>query len=140
MPKNKTSLAIRPELQAELDLRDDNFSGAVDVCLSRYFGLLARGRRELAALLTTAEVALILDTLNGTWASDEHSAAFIPAEVSDAIRLNRLDEKWNVDGPALLEKMSAMNHWLLTALIDAAERWWGRVGDGEDAQPEDALK
>ena len=140
-PKNKTSLAISAELQAELDKRDDNFSGSVDRCLSRYFGLLARGRRELAAILSDNEVALILDTLNGTLMSDEHSAAFIPAEVSDAIRLNHLDEKWEVDGKALMIKLSGLNHWLLTALADASERWWIRVGEGENKlSPGEALK
>ncbi len=139
-PKIKTSIAIHPDLQSQLDMRDDNLSGSIAKCLSRYFGLLARSRRELAAQLSEAELSLILDALNGTGFMDEHSAGFIPHEIADSIRLNETDEKWGVDGDALLKKLGALDHTDLTALADAAERWWRRVGNGENPETGGALK
>jgi len=89
--------------------------------LRRYRNLLARG---LAAIdLTRNEACLICDALNGT-AIFEQEYMFIGAEVQDSIRLNHTDEKWSVDGPAIVRKLTAASPVTLCAIADAAERFW----------------
>lgn len=93
----------------------------VDVHLRRYRNLLARALRDIT--FTRGEACLICDALNGT-AIFEQEYMFIAAEIEDSIRLNGTDEKWSVDGPALLGKLSKASATTLCAIADAAERFW----------------
>lgn len=89
--------------------------------LGRYYALLAR---EMATLqFGEGEAYLICDALNGT-ILDETSIRLIWAEVEDAIRLDGLDHKWNVDGGALVEKLKSLCPGQAVALVDAVERAW----------------
>jgi len=49
---------------------------------------------------------------------------FLPAEIADAIRLNKLDEKWGVDSEALQAKIRALTPTGLAALTVATARFW----------------
>lgn len=54
--------------------------------------------------LTQEEEMAVLDaTLS--WHITPETAQYLWAEVEDAIRLEGLDRKWGVDGPALVEKL-----------------------------------
>lgn len=77
----------------------------------------------LGVQLTTAEACLVCDALNGTW-MDVGSADTLWAEVADGIRLNGLDQKWGVDGEALIAKLKGLDRLTCLALVDAAERFW----------------
>jgi hypothetical protein len=100
-----------------------------------YRQLLAIGLRE--ADWTQEEASLICDALNGTYLLDvgfvcdkpgeesgPHSWRWWPANVEDAIRLERLDAKWGVDKQALLGKIKRLSALGLAAVADAAERFW----------------
>lgn len=98
--------------------------------LSRLYDLYRHALREVP--LTTGEACLICDVLNGTL-MDASSAAALWAEVADGVRLDRLDEKWGVDGDALIARLKGLDRLTCLALVDAAERFW--AGDlSEDAR------
>lgn len=120
--RRQSPVQFRPGfLAAPLDARGDNRNQTADRDLARYYALLDR---ELATLnLTPDEALAVLDALNGTWL-DEHAIPLLWADIEDAIRLDALDEKWSLDGPALLAKLKRLTFGQAFALADAAERWW----------------
>jgi hypothetical protein len=87
--------------------------------LDRYYTLLARS----LPTFTEAEASLLMDALNGTIAMPQ-TAHLLWAEIDDAIRLDRLDEKWGVDGQALHERLRALTPFQAMAILDAKERYW----------------
>ena len=108
------------------DARSMSLQAAHD--LERYYELL---RAELATLaLTEAQASLICDALNGT-ATLDGIERWLRAEVEDAIRLNNLDQKWSVDGAGLVMLLRDCTPGQRLAIVDAAERFWARAGNGK---------
>lgn len=140
MPVKKLSVSIQPGIMAEVEKRVEfeNVSGALNRSLDRYFALLARSLAEWRSQLSAAELALILDATNGTFA-DTFSLSHLWAEIADAVSLDGLDRKWEVDGAALVAKIQASGMIGQAALIDASERWWRRVSNGEQPPYGDML-
>lgn len=95
--------------------------------LRRYRDIL---QRVLAALdLSIDEACCICDVLNGSgdfalYDPETDHWPFVRAEIEDGIRLNKTDEKWDVDGAALLQKLRGCEPVELLAIADAAERFW----------------
>lgn len=89
--------------------------------LNRLYALYADAIREVK--LSTSEAYLICDMLNGAMI-DECSAKMLWAEADDAIALENLDEKWEVDAPALVAKLRGLSTIQCMALVDASERFW----------------
>lgn len=139
MPTVKLSITLQDSLMPELDARGETRSEILSRDLLRYYEALRDARRRLRDQLSDGEVGLILDALNGCWLQDAHTVGLIWAEAEDAIRLNRADQKWSVDGPDLVRKLRAMSYAELCALTDAAERWWHRVSDDQGPAISQAL-
>lgn len=94
--------------------------------LERYYALLAAELRTVS--LTAAEAHLLADALNGTlW--EPHTMRLLWAGVDDAIRLDGLAKKWQVDSGALVAKLRALTPGQTVAVIDAVERAWQADGD-----------
>ena len=105
-------------------------------CLqTRYLAVLAYERRELRPKFSPAECGLILDACNGVAFFDSFSVRLFPEGVRDAIEMEELDAKWQVDGPALLAKLDATTFSQRMAFVDAVQRWWNRTTEpGEPPQ------
>lgn len=97
--------------------------------LARLYDLYKLALREVP--LTVGEACLICDVLNGTM-MDASSSTMLWAEVEDGIRLDRLDEKWGVDGDALVAKLKGLDRLTCLALVDAAERFWVAAPSSEE--------
>lgn len=125
------------EVEAELSKRAEEQSlGLVAKRdLGRYYDLLRRERATLT--LSAAEAMLICDVCNGT-IFNEHSVAFLWAEVADGIRLNGADEKWQVDGAPLVAKLRVLTPGQAYALADGVEQFW--TDDYRPMEPYDALR
>lgn len=67
--------------------------------------------------LSAAEGLLIADALSGT-ACLPHDASLLWSDVQDAIELDRLDEEWDVDGPALVAKLRAASELESRVLLE----------------------
>jgi hypothetical protein len=132
MPEAPVSVRVsglEPHLTARVG-PDAPTSGLIRRDLERYYAVLADSLREVN--LTQAEASLVVDAMNGTL-MEPHSYRLLWASVSEAIHDEGLDEKWDVDGPALVEKLRALSPGATLALVDACERYWQRVSRGETA-------
>lgn len=143
MPVQKFSISLMDNTMKEISKRyhvEGERSMAINRSLDRYFDLLTRTRRELRQLLNDKEMGLILDALNGTAFFDTFGIYLVHHEIADAISMDRLDEKWEIDGKALVDKMTAMNDAQRLTLVDAVQVWWDRVANGEQPEYSEALK
>lgn len=126
MPVIKQTISLPEPVAASLKLRDGQLSGAVSRAVMRYLSILAYERRELRQQFSAAECGLILDACNGIAFMDSFSVRLFPAGVRDAIEMDGLDRKWQVDGQTLLVKLDATTFPQRMALVDAVQRWWNR--------------
>lgn len=131
MPVAKISISLSPEITAELVKRADTGerSGRIDEDLSRYYEALARSRKALRTQLSAGEVAAIVDICNGTL-HQSSTLHWLHASMLDALD-DGIAQKWEIDGEELVEKLRSLSYFETAALVDAAERYWQRVGKGE---------
>ncbi|MFP4615580.1 MAG: hypothetical protein ACLFRB_06860 [Thiohalorhabdus sp.] len=125
----KASVYIGDELETALEERhgaSDSVSGLINKMVDRYREVC---RRE-APPLTPQAWCLLFDVLNGVWLQPASMGVRgIPMEVEDGIAMNGLAEKWGVDGEALKTRLAEADFAELTAIADAAERFWARHRD-----------
>lgn len=120
MATKTVSINFQPEIMDALAERGQR-APTVNRDLGRLYTLYDRALRRLD--LTVDEACLIVDALNGT-IHDVRSGVRFWIDVQDAIELEGLAEKWNVDGKALIEKLTALDELSCMAIVDAAERFW----------------
>jgi hypothetical protein len=126
--EKRVGVYVGPELAARLvDDPVRSRSAQVNTLADRYTYLLAGVRLELS----DAELSLIRDACNGS--------VFQPAQiglpglvwsVEDAIKLDALDKKWSVDGPALVAKLRGLDRVGLAWLVEDVEKFWSGVSAG----------
>lgn len=127
MPE-KTGIYLTDPITSELAARGDNRSQVINRDLERLYTLY---RRALATVpLTQEEACLLVDALNGAKFTAD-TARLLYAEIEDACRLDHLDQKWQVDGQALVQKLRQLTDTQALALIDAAERFWNAPDVGQ---------
>ena len=123
----KTSIYLREELEEKLKVRGKETSSLINRDLERLYSLYQRSLRQVQ--LTPAEACLIVDSQNGTL-HDARSAPMLWGGIEDSINLDGLAEKWEIDGPALVEKLKQLNDLQCMSIIDAAERFWEECPQG----------
>lgn len=121
MPMSRITITIPEKVLREVDARGDNRSAVISRDLERYYTLLQRVIKRVR--LSVEEACLIVDALNGILI-DANTVQLLWANVADAISLDRLDQKWGIDGQFLIEKLRGLNELQAMALVDAAERFW----------------
>lgn len=149
MPAVKISISLSDDMLAELDVRVDRYMGgnrslAIVEAVNNYWALLDLGLALARKSLTENEACLILDTLNGTWTGGfpggpeaaRWAQNALIWEVSDAVSLNQADQKWSVDGPALISKLQALDGLARLALAEWARRMWADYEDNAKWQAE----
>lgn len=120
-------LYLRPETENEILQRGENRSHIINRDLERLYTLYKRTLRETP--LALSEACLIVDALNGSL-MDANAAPMLWVSVEDAIKLDGLAAKWEVDGPTLVEKLRGLTAFQCMALVDASERFWS-ISDRE---------
>lgn len=123
MPAKQISVTIQEDILAQLDERGDNRSYIIRRDLERLYTLYRIALRQIR--LSLEEAMLIVDALNGTLSTADQ-ARLLWAGIEDAIAYDKLDEKWNVNGKELVEKLKNLNELQAMAIIDAAERFWAQ--------------
>jgi hypothetical protein len=110
-------------------------SGVINSIADRYGEVVRRSMPSLSQ----NEWMLIFDSLNGVILSDSaQSVAGLWGGIEDSIRLDGLDEKWQVNGPALVDRLRALSYPEQVAIADTAERFWAQFGN-KDVQFTEAL-
>lgn len=132
MPSPTYTLRLPEALHRDLERRAPYLGGGAGVVrtdLGRYRALVrgAQARLGAEAVFTAAEGAAILDALNGTLLVDRPET--LAASVEDAMRLDGLAEKWEVNAHGLAEKLRALTSLELHAVADAAERFWSAADE-----------
>lgn len=147
--KKPVSISLTDEMLAQIDDHTDavmggNRSLTIIEALNNYWSLLDLGLSIARKALTENEACLILDTMNGTWTGGfpggptaaRWAENALIWEVSDAISLNGADQKWEIDGPALVKKLQDMDGLGRLALADWARRMWADYEDNARWQAE----
>lgn len=137
MPVTKTSISLSPEAATRIQERSSTGerSGQISRSLERYFAIMAYERKQLAGQFSDGEIALICDVFNGSAFMEEISIRLAWASVQDGIEMDGLDRKWEIDGPALIDKVKTLTFAQTVALVDAVEVWWNRIAHGEQPEP-----
>lgn len=125
MHKPKSIVIADKSLQAAIAARGDSFNAAGNTALERYFEIIASERNTLRKTFTQAELSAILDACNGVWHSPiTMGVAALGIGIGDALELDGLAAKWQIDGDKLLAKIEQMTQFQHLALIDWIERTW----------------
>lgn len=139
----KLSITLSPDaitgIDARLDREGGNRSGVISRDLNRYYETLRRARAVLRGTFPQPEINLIADSLNGTMNAEASLLYMTWAGVQDSIEMDGLDKKWEVNGAALINRLKNLTFAENAALVDAVERWWNRVGRGENPGFEEIL-
>lgn len=117
----ETTIKISNETAEYVKLRFDFASSGVEEILNRYKDLIAMEKRDLG--LTKNEAMLIVDSLNSTM-KNLMVVQGLAFNIEDGIHYEGLDEKWEVDGKALLEKIKNYNNLQKLAILDGVEYYW----------------
>ncbi|RMD64249.1 hypothetical protein D6833_04635 [Candidatus Parcubacteria bacterium] len=129
MDKRK-SIYVGPALTRLIETRGGgqscgiSVSGLINAVADRYMETVRRHLPRLAV----GEWLLIFDAMNGVWSGDNSvlDVLSVPAEIEDAVKLNNLDSKWDVDGKTLVKKLHGLDWCQRLAVLDATERFWCR--------------
>jgi len=138
--KERITITIDPGLLLELDTRGGERSTVLSRDLTRCYAILKDARARLREQFNQDEISLLLDAFNGYVfsAHARHIGELCP-RVQDACFIDKLDVKWQVDGPQLLGKLQDLDVQSVLALVDAIERFWVAMGHGDQVDQARAL-
>ena len=101
----------------------DNVSGALNSAVNRYLAIMDDHRPKFSR----AEWCAICDMLNGTMMDDEmwmrRGGRLLAMEMQDS-EPDGLYEKWEIDGPALAEKLAALDTAAALSVMHVATVFW----------------
>lgn len=124
---------LLPEIQARDEGHGPGPTARRD--LERYYYMI----RSSTPTFSEAEARLLVDALSGI-ITEPHTAHLLWAVVDDAIRLGRLDEKWGVDGWALVQRLrNDLTPFEALAIADAVERVWSLMADAKSTPIMDVI-
>ena len=99
---------------------DKPLSELMNETADRYMSIIKRSMPEF----TTTEWCLIFDALRPTWTADEHHTAQMPGEIAEAMSSDRLDRKWEIDGPRLKSRIDRLSYASRLAIGEMNEIFW----------------
>lgn len=80
--------------------------------------------RELKGRFTTGELSLIIDNTNGLMLMPELAGQHLVLNISDAIAIEHLDERWSIDGETLVGKLQSLSLFQIAVLELWARGFW----------------
>lgn len=76
------------------------------------------------------ELMLMIDVCNGLWLTPRMAGQHLSAQVADGIALDKLDEKWNIDGAELNGKIAGLSIFEAACLELWVQAFWAQ--DSQD--------
>lgn len=119
------SMAVMQEITKRCkDASEKNeFARIIDRDIARYYTLLAGARNTCCERFSATEILLVTDAVRGTlWLPD--TVCYLADDVEEGIEHDKLDEKWSVDGKALVAKLRELSFAQTMSFVDATERFW----------------
>lgn len=135
MVNKRLSFWAPEHVMSEISARGTDISDTIRECLSRYYVLLEIGRREIRGVFADSELGLLLDLANSTRFESHTFLGGLLADCEDAE--DEYFEKWKCQRQPLLVKLQKLTTCQEAALVDAAERWWERVGEANEGRQPD---
>jgi len=141
------SVSMSPEQKKRIDARKihgcPSRSALIVNELESWWSALELGMHFVRQVLTRNEAMLVLDAMNGVHTGLDFvdadkdvvwrwSQSMLLYEVSDNISLNHADYNFEVDGKALVEKLSGLGHLERLALVDWSITLWQRLPDNPE--------
>ena len=97
----------KSSLHRLLEMRgDDTISETMETAVGRYLDLISKNCPDFS----DAEWCLVFDALAGLQFDEPSDRAAIGQEVQEAIDIDSLHEKWNVDADEIKEKLTALTY------------------------------
>lgn len=124
----RSTIHLAAPIVEALDLDKDageSLSGRIAVIVERYRQIVA----DHCPDLSKNEWLACMDVMNGmfTGMGDAIATKFLWASVDDACSMEGLAEKWDIDGPALVKKLRALDTAGCVAVAEIGRRFWSRA-------------
>jgi hypothetical protein len=125
-----------PEIDGLINItRPQNINQVVVRDLERYYIALNYNRPRFPL----NEAMLIMDAMNGCLFQSEMPDS-VRLNILDAIEMDGLDKKWEVDRAAFMERLKSLSSFELIAIADAVEQGWSSEGYHIDNLEEKIVK
>lgn len=115
----KVSPRISQKSATEMTKAFASLNAGCEYILDSWPGLYRQTIHALKGRFSRGELMLMIDVMNGTYLTPGHAGQHLDINVEDGIKLDVLDKKWEIDGPALNKKIAA-----LTIFETASLEWW----------------
>jgi len=131
---------IAPKIEdSSAEFIAENFRSLNSGCryvLDSFKSLHQRTLHEIAGRFTRGELMLMIDCFNATALTAGIAGQHLELNCSDAIDLDNMDQKWEIDGGALKQKLSELTIYEAACLeIWANGFWYGGPGsEGRDIE------
>lgn len=112
-----TAAEFYPSLFASLN-------GGATYALEAFPKLYQRTLHGMKGRFSKSELSLMLDVMNATMLTPQSAGYHLAANVADGIALDGLDEKWEIDGKTLNEKLAALPPFEAACLEIWANGFW----------------
>lgn len=121
---NRKTIYLSEPVESVIDrlASKSSASAAIARACDRYLFLVKACRPALAY----EEWMAVIDCLNG-YASQENVNQYVYAltfNLSDSFNLDAINEKWKIDGQALLDKVQNMTSCEKLSIVDVADQFW----------------
>lgn len=109
-----------------------NKTSGAEYILDAWPTLYARTLLDLRGKFTGNEIALLIDTFNGTMLTPQLAGQHLILSAADSMELDRTDEKWNVEPKDFLTRLAALSHFERAVLELFVRAYWesDETGDG----------
>jgi hypothetical protein len=87
---------------------------------------------DLKGKFTENEVKLMIDVMNATMLTNDSVGHHLLANVEDGITLDKLDQKWEIQGDLLVDKLKTLTLTQLMLLEIWVQGFWSMEGDNLD--------
>ena len=98
----------------------------LEYTLDAFPALYRRTLHDMRGVFSRGELSLMIDVFNATALMPGLAGQHLDAQVADGIELDRLDEKWEIDGTALNNKIAALPIFARACLEIWANGFWYR--------------
>ena len=137
-PKKNISPRISDETRAWITENFSSISSGATHLLESNRVLYARTLQELKGHFSRPELMAMIDVMNAHMLNPFTSGTELPLALGDAMDLDGLAEKWEIDGRELDTKISLLSVYQVAALEWWANGFW--YGGGEERPERDIDK
>ena len=105
----RTSPRVSVNSETWITSNFSSLNGGSEYILEATANVAKRMRARIKQIFSPSELSLMIDCMNGTILTPSLAGQIIGLNVSDAIELDSLDEKWGVPKGGIIEKLDALS-------------------------------